>query len=84
MEVEKIAELPKCSPSLDKIMREGLGKGDKNRKEIIKIEKKQASPIGKRRPLAYYSPKPTIRRVIKPKILVKEISKYVEEKGYQK
>jgi hypothetical protein len=28
-----------------RLVREWLGKGDKNRKEIIKIEKKQAYPI---------------------------------------
>ena len=51
MEDKKIGELPNCSPSLEK-------------KEIIKKEKNQASPIGKRRLVAYCSPKPTLRRVI--------------------
>ena len=38
---------------------------------LEKKEKNQASPIGKRRLVAYFSPKPTIRRVIKKEFIGK-------------
>ena len=53
------------TPALQAVMRLWLGRGDGNYKVKSKIEKKSDSPLGKRTPVSFKSPKPSLRKVKK-------------------
>jgi hypothetical protein len=69
------------TPALQAVMRLWLGRGEGNYKVISKIEKKSASPIGKRTPVSFKSPKPSLRKVKKTSSVSK--SKRMEIKSDQ-
>jgi hypothetical protein len=65
------ADLNSKSPALQAVMRLWLRRGEGNYRVISKIEKRPASPIGKRTPVAFKSPKPLLRKVKKTSSMTK-------------